>query len=78
MSFLEELLKGGPSHTASVSQNSVSLKPKGDDRADLESFQHTVDDVVRHEGEGYTIYTTHVGKDRPGDLIDLVMLRLED
>jgi hypothetical protein len=78
MAFLDELLQGSAHHTVSVSANAVSVKPKGSSDTELAAFQDTVGAIVHHEGEGYTIHTSHISKDRPGDLTDLVVLRLDD
>jgi hypothetical protein len=74
MTFLKQLLNGGSNHTATVSEDIVSVKPTGD----LEAFQTTADEIIRHEGQGYSIFSMHICKDRPGDFTDLIVLRLED
>jgi hypothetical protein len=78
MAFLDELLRGGAHYTVSVSANAVSVKPKGNSDTQLEEFQTTVDAIIQHEGEGYTVHTSHICKDRPGDLTDLIILRLDE
>lgn len=76
MDFLTNLLRGGPGHQVRLTEGGASLKPAGDTDAQLEAFQAVVDRVIRHEGEGYSVHLTHSTSDRPGDLIDVVLIRI--
>lgn len=75
MTYLTKLLAGGECYEVKLSNGTASLKPKNDSDA-LDAFQHIADEIALHDGEGYSIELTHQTRDRPGDLIDVILLRL--
>jgi hypothetical protein len=76
-SFLEGILEGGPRHHVVRRDDGASLRPIDDTEAALHAFQFLVDEVLRNDGDGYEVHLTHKCADRPGDLVDLVLLRIE-
>ena len=77
MSVIKRLLDGGPDHEVSLSKGGASLRPRGDTDAQLDAFQAIADEAIRHDGEGYTILLDHRSSDRPGNLIDLIIMQLD-
>lgn len=75
MTFLANLLAGGDCYEVKLSEETASLTTKNEADA-LDAFQRIADEVLRHAGEGYDVALTHQTSDRPGDLIDAMVLSL--
>ena len=78
MSFLDDLLAGGPSYKMSTITDGASFRPSDESDEALEAFQSIVRRVRANEGDGYEVFQTHPCSDRPGNLIDLVLITFED
>ncbi|WP_022685451.1 hypothetical protein [Sphingomonas phyllosphaerae] len=78
MAFIDDLLESGGNFILERSEGIASLRPASDRDPDLESFQAVVDRVRAHEGDGFSVLEDHVSSDRPGDLVDLLSLTIED
>lgn len=78
MAFIDELVEGGGNFIFTRSEGGGSLKPASGSDADLASFQNLVRRVKANEGDGYSIHLEHACSDRPGNLIDLLVLQIED
>lgn len=78
MRFLDELLDGGAGYSMKRVDGGAVLSPAGQSDAAVTAFQHIVERVRAHEGEGYRIHLTHTDSDRPGDLVDRVVLTLDE
>jgi len=77
LSFIDELFESGGNFVIKRTDGGASLAPASDRDADLESFQHTVRRVRAHAGDGYRVHLEHVASDRPGGLVDLLILARE-
>lgn len=78
MAFIDELVEGGGNFVFTRTEGGASLAPASDREADLVSFQNLVRRVKANEGDGYAIHLEHVSSDRPGNLIELMILTIED
>lgn len=78
MAFIDDLLESGGNFIIKRSEGIASLRPASDRDADLESFQALVDRVREHEGDGFSVLKDHVSSDRPGNLVDLLILTIKD
>ncbi|WP_066663336.1 MULTISPECIES: hypothetical protein [unclassified Sphingomonas] len=78
MAFIDELVEGGGNFIFTRSEGGGSLKPASGSDADLASFQNLVRRVQANEGDGYSIHLEHPCSDRPGNLIDLLVLQIDD
>lgn len=78
MAFIDELVEGGGNFIFKRTEGGASLSPASDRDADLASFQNLVRRVRANEGDGYAIHLEHVCADRPGHLVDLVVLQIGD
>ena len=74
MAFIDELAEGGGNFIFERIEGGASLSPASDRDGDLASFQNLVRRVRASEGNGYAIHIEHVCTDRPGNLIDLMIL----
>lgn len=78
MAFIDEMSEGGGNFIFKRTEGGASLSPSSDRDVDLASFQNLVRRVRANEGDGYAIHLEHVCADRPGDLVDLIVLELRD
>lgn len=78
MAFIDELVEGGGNFIFTRSEGGGSLKPASGSDDDLASFQNLVRRVQANEGDGYYIHLEHPCSDRPGNLIDLLVLQIDD
>lgn len=76
LAFIDELVEGGGDFIFTRGEGGGSLKPASD--GDLASFQNLVRRVKANEGAGFDIHLEHVCSDRPGNLVDLLVLRIDD
>ncbi|WP_066798593.1 hypothetical protein [Sphingomonas soli] len=76
MAFIDELVEGGGNFIFKQTDGGASLSPASDRDADLASFQNLVRRVRANAGDGYAIHLEHVCADRPGQLVDLMVLRI--
>jgi hypothetical protein len=77
LAFIDELLEGGGNFVFKRTDNGASLTPASERDADLASFQNLVRRVRANEGDGYAIHLEHRCSDRPGDMVDLMILSLD-
>ena len=78
LAFIDELVEGGGNFIFTRSEGGGSLKPASGSDGDLASFQNLVRRVKANEGDGFAIHLEHVCSDRPGNLVDLLALRIDD
>lgn len=78
LAFIDELAEGGGNFIFTRTEGGASLKPASGSDADLASFQALVRRVKGHEGDGYAVHLEHVSSDRPGSLVDLLVLQIDD
>lgn len=78
MAFIDQLVEGGGNFIFTRSEGGGSLKPASGSDADLASFQDLVRRVKANDGDGFSIHLDHVCSDKPGNLVDLLVLRIED
>ncbi|MDK2768101.1 MAG: hypothetical protein KYX69_10340 [Sphingomonas sp.] len=78
MAFIDELAEVGGNFIFTRTEGGASLKPASGSDADLASFQALVRRVRDHEGDGFAIHIDHVCSDRPGNLVDLLVLQIDD
>lgn len=78
MAFIDELLEGGGNFVFERIEGGASLAPASERASDFASFQNLVRRVRANEGDGYAIHLEHVSSDRPGELVDLLILTLSD
>lgn len=78
MAFIDELVEGGGNFVFTRTDGGASLSPASDRDADLASFQNLVRRVRANAGDGFAIQLEHVCSDRPGNLVDLMVLTIED
>lgn len=78
MAFINDLQEGGGNFIFKRTEDGASLSPASDSDAALASFQNLVRRVRAHAGDGYAIHLEHVCADRPGDLVDLMILTIVD
>ncbi|MCW3847915.1 hypothetical protein OF829_11750 [Sphingomonas sp. LB-2] len=78
MAFIDDLQEGGGNFIFKRTEGGASLSPTSDRDADLTSFQNLVRRVRANEGDGYSIHLEHACADRPGGLIDLIVLAIDD
>lgn len=76
MAFIEKMLAGGPGYSVTPSQGGASFKPVSSCDADIDVFQGVVTLLEDNVGDGYMIHLTHPLSDRPGNLVDLVVIAL--
>lgn len=78
MAFIDELVEGGGNFIFNRTEGGASFSPSSERDADLASFQNLVRHVRAHAGDGYAIHLEHVCADRPGELVDLLVLQIDD
>ena len=78
MTFIDQLLEGGPNYIMERKTGSASFRPKTDAVADVENFQSVVRRIYENAGDGYSVFKEHASSDRPGNLVDLIILTLDD
>jgi hypothetical protein len=78
LAFIDELLEGGGNFVFERTEGGASLAPASERATDVASFQNLVRRVRANEGDGYAIQLAHVSSDRPGALVDLLILTLSD
>lgn len=76
MSFLDNLLKGGSGYEVRLTDGGASLQPVGDGDEQLEAFQEIAREVIRCEGQGYSVHLSHRTSDRAEDFIDSMLLKI--
>lgn len=78
MSYIDRLIEDGTSFWVERRDGSASSRPAGASDDELERFQSVVRDLREQRGDGYDIHIEHEMNDRPGKLIDLVLVTIED
>ena len=78
MSYIDRLIEDGTNFRVERRDGSASFRPAGASDDELERFQSVVRNLREHCGDGYDIHIEHKMSDRPGDLIDLVLVTIED
>lgn len=78
MAFIDDLFEGGGHYIIERTEGGATLRPASDKPSDLKTFQNVVARVRRNEGDGYVIHLDHVCSDRPGNFVDLLILRVGD
>lgn len=78
MSYIDRLIEDGTNFRVERRDGSASFRPAGASDDELERFQSVVRDLREHRGDGYDIHIEHEMNDRPGKLIDLVLVTIED
>jgi hypothetical protein len=78
MAFIDDLLENGGNFIIKRSEGIASLRPASDTDADVESFQSVVRRVRANDGDGYSVMKEHVLSDRPGNMVDLLMLIIDE
>jgi hypothetical protein len=78
MTFISQLLEGGGNYIMERKTGSATFRPKSSAGADLEQFQSVVRRIRENEGDGYSVFKDYVSSNRPGNMVDLIMLTLED
>jgi ribosome modulation factor len=76
--FLDELLAGGSGYCVSFKPDGASIRPADDTDIALKAFQTIVEQVEANEGYGYNIFQTHESSDRPGNRVDLMILKFSE
>lgn len=76
MTFLEELLAGGPDYKVTIDLGGAVIRPKDDSDEGLEAFQKVYDLIRSNEGAGFEIYQTHKTSDRSHDYVDRVLINI--
>lgn len=77
MSFIEDLLESGPNHKASLTSDGAAFKPVDASEKALVRFQSVASEIIENDGDGYEVFKTHKSNDRPGNLIDRVLVTLD-
>lgn len=78
MAFIDDLLESGGNFIIERSEGIASLRPASDANADLESFQTVVRRVRANDGDGFSVMKDHISSDRPGDMVDLLILTIDE
>lgn len=78
VAFIDDLLESGGNFIIQRSEGIASLRPAGDSDADLESFQSVVRRIRANDGDGFSVMKDHVSSDRPGDMVDLLILSIDE
>jgi hypothetical protein len=78
VAFIDDLLESGGNFIIERSEGVASLRPAGDADADLESFQSVVRRVHANDGDGFSVMKDHVSSDRPGNMVDLLILTIDE
>ncbi len=78
VTFIDELLESGGNYIIQRTHGGASLRPASDSDADLNSFQTVVKRVRANAGNGFRIHMDHVSSDRPGNLVDMLILSIDD
>jgi hypothetical protein len=75
MSYLDDLLAGGPGYSVKPTSGGATFKPvDGSDEA-LRRFQPVAAEIIENEGDDYEIFgRPHRSSDRPGNFIDLLVI----
>jgi hypothetical protein len=76
--FLDTLLSGGAGYRVTFTSDGASLKPVDDSDAALKIFQSVVSQVEANEGYGYRIFNFHESSDRPGNRVDLLLIKFDE
>lgn len=77
MSFIESLLEGGSAHKAKQTSGGASFQPVNTSEDALRRFQPIAAEIIERDGDGYEIFKTHTSSDRPGNLIDRILITLD-
>lgn len=77
MSYIDQMIEHATNFQVDRRNDSVSFSPIDRSDASLESFQLVVRELRANNGKGYIIHRTHAMSDRPGNLIDLVLVTIE-
>lgn len=77
MSYIDQLIENGTNFKVERKDGSASFRPVSGSDADVEAFQSVVRDLRAHQGDGYDIHLDHKLSDRPGNLVDLVLVTLD-
>ena len=78
MSYIDRLIEGGTNFRVECRDGSASFRPAGASDDELSRFQSVVRDLREHRGDGYDIHIEHEVNDRPGKLVDLVLVTIAD
>lgn len=78
MRYIDRLIEDGTNFRVERRDGSASFRPAGASDDELERFQAVVRNLREHRGVGYDIHIEHAMSDRPGNLIDLVLVTIDD
>jgi hypothetical protein len=77
LAFIDELLEGGGNFVFERTDGGASLAPASERESDIVSFQNLVRRVRANQGNGYAIHLEHMSSERPGNLVELMILTLD-
>jgi hypothetical protein len=77
MDFIQRCLAGGDGFQVRLSKGGASFQPATGFDADLQRFQTVAEEIIAKAGDEYQIFKIHRSSDRPGDLIDRVLITLD-
>jgi len=77
LSYIDTLIADGTNFQVDRKPDSASFRPASSSAADLEAFQSVVRDLRTNRGAGYNIHLEHILSDRPGSLVDLVLVTID-
>jgi hypothetical protein len=78
LSYIDRLIEDGTHFRVERRDGSASFRPAGGSDDELEQFQSVVRNLRDHRGDGYDIHLEHKMSDRPGDLVDLVLVTINE
>jgi hypothetical protein len=77
MGFIQGRLAGGDGFQVKLSKGGASFQPTTGSDADLQRFQAIAEELIANAGDDYQVFKLHRSSDRPGDLIDRVLITLD-
>jgi hypothetical protein len=78
MSFLDDLLAGGPDYRVRQMPDGASFQPSDASDEALAAFQSVVAQIRANEGDGYDIFQMHRSSDRGGNMVDRILITIDD
>lgn len=78
MAFIDDLLESGGAFVIERSEGIASLRPASDADAYLESFQSVMRRARANDDDGFSVMKDHVSSDRPGKMVDLLILTIDE
>lgn len=77
MSFLDELLAGGPEYRVVPDIGGAVFAPTGDTQAERAAFHRIAQRIIMNEGLGYRVHLTHRSSDDAEGLLDRVVINID-